>query len=311
MMGCASKNKFIHHSVVQSIQSLSSNFLRGKRQVSGKTKNMSSPIFDASKITTLIFDVDDTLYDVGTGFTAHRNGKGATDFMVAKLNFPNAVVAQKLRDEYFERYHSTAKALAVAEEEGRLPPAPEGWPEGKKRFDAGDLSEWWAEHLDFSMLGKPDEELVEMLSSCPLKMIAFSNGPRKYVLRVLREMGLSDVFPDDMVFAVNDVLPHCKPEKEAFQKVFDKVGVTDASECMMVEDSMKNTRAAKDLGMATLLIAGIGKLSKDPNSGSKDLTEAAEATKPGDAPDVTDPAVDVCIETVKEMKAALPSLWES
>jgi len=28
---------------------------------------------DYEKITTLIFDVDDTLYDVGNGFTAHRN----------------------------------------------------------------------------------------------------------------------------------------------------------------------------------------------------------------------------------------------
>jgi len=30
-------------------------------------------LIDSNKITTLIFDVDDTLYDVGNGFTAHRN----------------------------------------------------------------------------------------------------------------------------------------------------------------------------------------------------------------------------------------------
>ena len=36
--------------------------------------NNDSPI-DCSKITTLIFDVDDTLYDVGNGFTAHRNSE--------------------------------------------------------------------------------------------------------------------------------------------------------------------------------------------------------------------------------------------
>ena len=40
-----------------------------------------------SSITTLIFDVDDTLYDVGTSFTAHRNGFGAQSFMVKKLGF--------------------------------------------------------------------------------------------------------------------------------------------------------------------------------------------------------------------------------
>jgi len=263
---------------------------------------------DCAKITTLFFDVDDTLYDVGNGFTAHRLSDGSTTFMTSKLNFPDAESAKKLRDRYFRKYHSTVKALTIAEEEGQLP-IPEGWPKDKKFFDPNDLSEWWAKHLNFNLLGEKDTELIEMLESCPLKMVAFSNGPRKYVLRVLREMGLDHVFPDDRVFAVNDVLPACKPEKEAFQKVFDAVGVTDPSHCVMVEDSMKNIRAAKELGMSTLLIAGLGRLKKSNNSEIDVLADAAEATKAGDAPDGNDPSVDVCIEHVKGMKAALPGLW--
>ena len=38
-------------------------------------------------VTTLIFDVDDTMYDVGCGFTAHRNGGAVAAFMVAHLKF--------------------------------------------------------------------------------------------------------------------------------------------------------------------------------------------------------------------------------
>lgn len=83
-------------------------------------------------ITTLIFDVDDTLYDVGTAFTAHRNGFGAQSFMVEKLGFASYQEAKKLRDEYFEQYHSTAKALTVAEQEGRLPAG--------QHFDPQDLA---------------------------------------------------------------------------------------------------------------------------------------------------------------------------
>ena len=101
---------------------------------------------DKPKITTIIFDVDDTLYDVGTvsvsfhlshfscnnmhiiitlytdthilhnalisniqGFTAHRNTDGATNFMIDKLHFPSKEEALKVRDEYFKIYHSTAK----------------------------------------------------------------------------------------------------------------------------------------------------------------------------------------------------------
>lgn len=234
--------------------------------------------------------------------------------MMEKLNFPDAQSAKQLRDKYFRKYHSTAKALAVAESEGQLP-LPKGWPEGKRFFDPNDLSEWWAEHLNFDLLGAKDPELIEMLESCPLNMVAFSNGPRKYVLRVLREMGLDHVFPHHRVFAVNDVLPACKPEKEAFQKVFDAVGVTNPSECIMVEDSMKNIRAAKKLGMHTVLIAGIGRLKKDEQGSSakdemsKAFANAAEATKAGDAPDDSDPDVDISIEHIKELKHALPSLW--
>ena len=66
--------------------------------------------------------MDDTLYDVSTGFTTHRNTDGATSFMVQRLGFPDAESAQRLRDEYFERYHSTVKGLTAAEEDGRLPP---------------------------------------------------------------------------------------------------------------------------------------------------------------------------------------------
>ena len=264
-----------------------------------------------SKITTILFDVDDTLYDVGTGFTAHRNTEGATSFMVAKLGFPTVPQAKAVRDEYFSRYHSTAKGLTVAEEEGKLPPPPPGWPEGKKQFDPKDLSQWWATNLKFELLQGPYPHVEEMLSSCPLNLIAFSNGPRTYVLRALREMGLNQVFPPEKVFAVDDVLPHCKPEKGAFTKVLEAVGDPHPSECIMVEDSMKNIRVAKELGMYTVLISGLNRGSGDGEDGvSQSLADAAEATKSGDAPNKDDEAVDTCIECVADLKNALPLLWE-
>mmetsp|Transcript_18791 Transcript_18791/g.23059 ORF Transcript_18791/g.23059 Transcript_18791/m.23059 type:complete len:289 (-) Transcript_18791:254-1120(-) len=275
--------------------------------------------YNFSKVTTLIFDIDDTLYDVGTGFTAHRNGEGATSFMVEKLNFPDMQTAKEVRDRYFAKYHSTAKALTVAEDEGQVPYPPRDVSNGedakKERvFHAENLSQWWAENLNFSLLGGCNEDVISMLEACPLKLVAFSNAPRLYALRVLRELGLDKVFTDDRVFAVDDVLPACKPEKEAFQKVMNAIGVKDPSECIMVEDSMKNIRSAKELGMSTVLITGIGRMKRkdkvnEHDESAKTLADEAEATKPGDAPDITDKAVDVCIESVAEMKSAVPMLW--
>lgn len=226
-----------------------------------------------------------------------------------KLNFPDKMTAKVVRDEYFERYHSTAKGLQIAELEGRLP-LPAEHKVGQKIFDPEDLSEWWAKNLDFSLLGDIDTELVDMLETCDKKMVAFSNGPRAYVLRVIKELGLSRVFSDDNVFAVNDVLPACKPETEAFQKVLDRVGVQDPSECLMIEDSMKNIRAAKLLGMKTVLVAGKGKMSNSSNVNFS-VVRAAEATKSGDAPDINDVSVDICIEVIKDLKSAIPGLWTS
>ena len=152
------------------------------------------------------------LYDVGTDFTAHRNGWGAQSFMVEHLYFPSFESAKKLRDEYFERYHSTAKALTIAEQEGKFPPLPPGVENSKlKRFDPHDLAEWWAQKLDFSLLRastteNPDEndeyaKLREALSLCPLKLIAFS---KKYALRVLKELNLDKFFLLKMLCHIYD-----------------------------------------------------------------------------------------------------------
>jgi putative hydrolase of the HAD superfamily len=225
--------------------------------------------------------------------------------MVNKLGFASYKEAKKLRDEYFERYHSTAKALTVAEAEGRLPTG--------YHFDTQDLAEWWATNLDFNLLGGPSNESFQKdLKECSLTMVAFSNGPGKYAKRVLKELGLADVF--GWLFSVDDVLPYCKPEPEAFQCVFDKVGCK-AEECVMIEDSMKNIRMAKQMGMKTVLVMRKGRSRKNLGNVSTSLNNTAaddaEATKLGDAPVENDPAVDVCIETVDELRSVLPGLWQS
>lgn len=45
----------------------------------------SSSSSPSSAVTTLIFDVDDTLYDVSLGFTEHRNGEIVQQYMVDHL----------------------------------------------------------------------------------------------------------------------------------------------------------------------------------------------------------------------------------
>ena len=163
---------------------------------------------------------------------------------------------------------------------------------------------YWATSLDFTMLGgsldQRSLDTFESLSKSNVQIVGFSNGPRKYVERVLKEIGLAKYFESNKLFGVTDVLPHCKPDKDSFEFVLNKVGAT-AEQCIMVEDSMKNIRAAKSLGMKTILIMGKGRKQQALNSNAS----LAEATKVGDAPDDKDKAVDAAVESVAEIDAVL------
>jgi putative hydrolase of the HAD superfamily len=266
----------------------------------------------ADRITTLIFDVDDTLYDVNTKFTENRNGSAVHEFMVQYLQFPSVEAAKIVRDEYFERYHATAKGLQIAEQEGRFPSL-ENMDENdnhgltKPRFNVQDLSNYWATKLDYSLLGgiktKLIKDLLELRDTNNINLIAFSNGPRDYVIRVLQELGLWDtIFTNDRLFAVDDVLPYCKPEKEAFEVIFSKLGSNVLpTECIMIEDSMKNIRAAKALGLKTIFVKGSTKNAKAIDV--VDTSDSINQTK--------DLAVDIAIETIEQLRDAVPSLWQN
>lgn len=221
--------------------------------------------------------------------------------MTKYLNVPTTTLATSLREEYFKKYHSTAKALRVAETDGKF------LPYGAPPFDPEELSSHWETELDYSLLGGPDPAVVgalRELSPDDVTLVVFSNGPRGYCLKVLRTLDLLGTekgqFAEDSVFAVTDVLPYCKPEEEAFRSVLERVGARP-EECVMVEDSMKNVRAAKALGMKTVLVTG----KKGRSS------EVVEETRVGDDPDGTDESVDVSVEVVAEMREAIAGLWKS
>ena len=104
------------------------------------------------------------------------------------------------------------------------------------------------------------------------------------------------MFGEGKLFAVTDTLPYCKPEKQAFDKIFTAFGIK-ADESIMVEDSMKNIVRAKELGLYTILVTG--KRNGNVNDHRTD-----------DAPNASHAAVDLAIESVEDLKRCMPSLWE-
>eukprot|EP00928_Gymnodinium_smaydae_P082526 TRINITY_DN65866_c0_g1_i1.p1 TRINITY_DN65866_c0_g1~~TRINITY_DN65866_c0_g1_i1.p1 ORF type:complete len:281 (+),score=33.88 TRINITY_DN65866_c0_g1_i1:91-843(+) len=229
---------------------------------------------------------------MSSGFSEHRNGPIIANFMVEKLGFSSREEAMTLRNEVFRKYHSTLKGLTVASAEGLLP----------KPFHQEDLGEYWADAADFATFLKPNATLIETLSKLKketdLKLVVFTNSPRKYGLKCLDALQIRSFFPDSHVFAVEDVMPACKPEAEAFHKVLSAVG-TVPEKSVMFEDSMKNIRVCKSIGMHTVLI--------DETLGTAGA-HGGEAALLGDIADAKDPAVDVAINCIDQLQFALPSL---
>jgi len=113
-------------------------------------------------LTHLVFDIDDTLYPVTNGFTIHRNQDVACAYMIEKCGFKDLPAARAFRNEYFEKYHSTVKALTVASEEGALPKNEDG---SDRKFDAADLANYWVEGCKFKEHIEVNPLLIEAIKS--------------------------------------------------------------------------------------------------------------------------------------------------
>ena len=272
------------------------NYLTGNPSPAGrKMESSGESSASGDKIKYLVFDIDDTLYPVTNGFTEHRLNDVFLHYCVERLGFECTSAAEEFRRPYFEKYHSSLKLLNVASAEGTLPPLEDGT---RRVFDQDDLISYWTERCQFTTYIKPDPKLVQAFSSLrseapDLVLVAFSNGPRKYCLRILETLGIESFFEGGLVFAVDDILPLCKPQPEAFEKVLETIGCVNRAEAVMFEDSMKNIRAAKACGMRTVLI----------DAGDTPSFQ-------GDSPDAADPAVDVVLRQANELKDRLPCLWE-
>jgi len=85
--------------------------------------------------------------------------------------------------------------------------------------------------------------------------------------------------------------------------VLDDVGVA-AHETVMFEDSLKNVRACKQLGMGTVFITG-----DDPEQGLGELsTEEEGGDETAQLAALADAVVSKC--SLTQLKPALPALWE-
>jgi len=220
----------------------------------------------------LIFDLDGTLYPNDGGYVDHIR-ENARKYIARKLSI-NEEDAEELRKKALATSNQTAKGLKTL-----------GYD-----WDFEEFVDAMREDEDKFL--KPDPRVRECLEALPQKKWILTNTREKHAKKALTCLGLNGLWEE--VLGADFMDPACKPEEAAFVKVLDHIGAK-AEDCVLFEDSLRNTRQAKSMGMMTVFIEGT-----DPEQG--------EGEGGGPAAEVSDGIISHVVTS--QLKAALPSLFE-
>ncbi len=183
------------------------------------------------RFTTLFFDLDDTLYPSSTGlWQAIRERMNL--YMLERLGLPEKDVPL-LREQYFKMYGTTLRGL-----------------QERHQVDAQDYLAY-VHDLPLQDYLTPNPVLRKVIASLPTRNLIFTNADANHARRVLAALYLDDLF--ETVVDVNAVAPYCKPMHESFAIAMELADEPDPRKCVMIDDLPRTTRAALNVGMASLL----------------------------------------------------------
>jgi len=89
------------------------------------------------------------------------------------------------------------------------------------------------------------------------KKIVMTNTSETEGVKALAALGLNGGCFDN-VYGGLFMAPYCKPQREAYERVLADVGAVDVTRAVMFEDSLKNLKTAKALGMRTVFVKTFG-----------------------------------------------------
>lgn len=199
-------------------------------------------------ISTIFFDLDDTLYSPKTGLWRDIKGR-ISQYMRERLGIPSAQVVA-LRQQYLEQYGTTLLGLAA-----------------NHTVDVQDFLDF-VHDLPLNDYLKPTPGLRPMLQAIPARKFIFSNADAGHIRRVLKVLELDGCF--DGVLDILAMLPYCKPMPESFAMALKLAGEPDARRCVMIDDLPRTIRAAREQGMFSILY-GVSEPRSDADAVLTDL----------------------------------------
>ena len=205
------------------------------------------------RFTTFFFDLDETLYPPNGGLWGEIRQR-INAYLHERMGFPQEQIAA-LREKYFNEYGTTLRGL-----------------QANHTVDINDYLAF-VHDVPLQRYLHPDPELREALAGIPAPKFIFTNADANHANRVLEAMGLQGFF--DGIIDVHTIAPYCKPMPGSFVLALKAAGNPDPRACVLLDDQARITRAARSLGMYTILVG------KDTTSGDADAALLRLADLPG------------------------------
>jgi len=183
------------------------------------------------RFSTLFFDLDDTLYPSSTNLWAAIKER-MNIYMRDVLQIPEEDVPA-LREQYYKMYGTTLRGLTA-----------------RHKVDEQDFLAF-VHDLPLKDYLTPNPQQREIIASLPQRKLVFTNADINHAQRVLATLELDDLF--ESIIDINAVAPYSKPNPESFAIAQELADEPDPRKCVMIDDLSRTTRAALEVGMASIL----------------------------------------------------------
>ncbi len=183
------------------------------------------------RFTTILFDLDDTLYPASSGLWPVLKER-MNQYMVERLKIPSEAVPS-LRERYFLQYGTTLRGL-----------------QANFQVDEKDYLAF-VHNVRLQDYLHPDPVQQEVLAGLPTRNLVFTNADANHAQRVLQILEIRQYFA--AVIDINRMQPYCKPSPQAFDLAMRTAGESAPDRCVMIDDLPHTTRAARELGIYSLL----------------------------------------------------------
>jgi len=185
---------------------------------------------DLAHIDTWLFDLDNTLYPVESGFMGEIERR-MTDY-VQRLTGLERDEAYKLQKQYLAQYGLTLGGLIA--------------------HHGIDPADFHAIFHDMSLEALAhDPRLLAALERLPGRRLIFTNADNVHAERVLERLGLAHLFDDVFHIGSADYVP--KPDPANMARISETHAI-DPAVTAFFEDSERNLAPAAAIGMTTVLV---------------------------------------------------------